>query len=337
MCGQFKKARLRWGAVCLLALFLLGAVRIDAAAVRSETEAERLLVPVGHTVGVKLFSRGVLVVKPPEGGTPAEACGLRSGDVILRCGAESVTSTEQFQTLLQKHGETAAALEVRRAGDHLTLSVEPERNEQGVYCIGAWIRDSMAGIGTVTYYDPETGTFGALGHGITDVDTRCLMPFANGAILPSAVKAVKKGQEGAAGELRGEFDLKRELGQLTANTDCGVFGRLDDASLAAQEALPVGSARRGDAVIRANVRGNAVEEYAIRILRVLENAKDSRDMVIEVTDPNLIALTGGIVQGMSGSPIIQDGKLVGAVTHVLVNDPTRGYGIFIENMLAAAG
>ena len=319
-----------------MGLFLLGAVRVDAAAA-SEKEAPRMLVPVGHTVGIKLFSRGVLVVKPPESDTPAAACGLRSGDVILSCGGENVTSTEQFRTLLQARGEAATDLQVSRDGDRLSLSVEPEDNGQGIYCIGAWIRDSMAGIGTVTYYDPADGTFGALGHGITDVDTACLMPFANGAILPSRVKAVNRGQCGAAGELRGDFDLTRELGNLSANTAAGVFGSVEDAACFPGEALPVGEPRKGPAVIRSNVQGDAVEEYEIEILRVIEHAKDNRDMVIEVTDEALIALTGGIVQGMSGSPIIQDGKLVGAVTHVLVNDPTRGYGIFIENMLEVAG
>ena len=323
-------------AVCLL-LFLWGSGAVNAvAAAPREHPAVRMLVPVGHTVGIKLFSRGVLVVKPPECDTPAAACGLRSGDVILRCGGETVTSTEQFRSLLQERGETATDLQVNRGGDRLSLSVEPEDNGQGVYCIGAWIRDSMAGIGTMTYYDPADGTFGALGHGITDVDTAQLMPFANGAILPSKVKAVNRGAAGAAGELRGDFDLTRELGSLSANTAAGVFGALEDTACALGDAMPVGMPEKGPATIRSNVWGDAVEEYGIEILRVVENAKDSRDMVIEVTDPELIALTGGIVQGMSGSPIIQDGKLVGAVTHVLVNDPTRGYGIFIENMLEAA-
>lgn len=332
-----QKARrlLRGGAVCLLALFFCGNVVVNAAA-STETTAARMLVPVGHTVGIKLFSRGVLVVKPPESDTPAAACGLRSGDVILCCGGEPVTSTEQFRALLQAQGESATDLQVNRAGDHLSLSVEPEDNGQGVYCIGAWIRDSMAGIGTMTYYDPVDGTFGALGHGITDVDTAQLMPFANGAILPSTVKAVNRGTAGAAGELRGNFDLTRDLGALSANTSVGVFGTLEEQPHTAAEALPVGTPKKGQAIIRSNVRGDAVEEFGIEILRVVENSRDCRDFVIEVKDPNLIELTGGIVQGMSGSPVIQDGKLVGAVTHVLLNDPCKGYGISMETMLNAA-
>ena len=233
--------------------------------------------------------------------------------------------------------ELLEELEVRRNGDSMTLSVEPERNDRGVYCIGAWIRDSMAGIGTMTYYDPATSTFGALGHGITDVDTAQLMPFSNGSILPSTVKAVKKGEAGSAGELRGDFDLTGDLGGLYANTSSGVFGTLEAAYAPAQaQAVMTGQPAAGPAVIRSNVRGDEVREYDIEILKTVPGSNDGRDMVISVTDPALVETTGGIVQGMSGSPILQDGKLVGAVTHVLLNDPTKGYGISIENMLKAA-
>ena len=334
MYERFRKARCfgRSAAAFCMALALCGSLRAGA-----EEMSPRMLVPVGHTVGIKLFSRGIVVVKLTEGGSPAKSCGLKTGDVILECGGITVTSTEQFQSLLQKT-EGSTALSVRREGDTMTLNVSPKANEQGVNCIGAWVRDSMAGIGTMTYYDPRTGAFGALGHGISDVDTAQLMPFSNGEILPSTVKAVKKGEAGCAGELRGEFDLNGGLGALYANTDRGVFGTLEgDAVLADPgEAIPTGAAKEGPAVIRANVRGDCVEEYDIKIVKVLSGARDGRDMVLAVTDPALIARTGGIVQGMSGSPIIQDGTLVGAVTHVLVNDPTRGYGIFIENMLEAA-
>ena len=296
-----------------------------------------MLVPVGHTVGIKLFSRGVVVVKLTDGGTPARECGLRTGDVIVKCGGNAVTSTEQFQSLLQKSGGSASNLQIERAGDSVTLSVEPSRNDQGVYCIGAWVRDSMAGIGTMTFYDPATGVFGALGHGITDTDTALLMPFSNGSVLPSTVKAVKKGEAGAAGELRGDFDLTRDLGQLYANTSSGIFGTLDTAGLRDDGAIPVGQAKAGPAVIRSNVQGDEVAEYEIEILKVVPTAGDGRDMVISVTDPGLIAVTGGIVQGMSGSPILQDGKIVGAVTHVLLNEPKKGYGILIDHMLEASG
>ena len=327
------KHLLRGGAALLLALLLCGAVGAGAA----DMTGTRMLVPVGHTVGIKLFSRGVLVVKLSEGGTPAKASGLQTGDVIVKCAGSAVTSTEQFQDLLQESGGKSTDLQVKRDGSSVTLSVEPEANDQGVYCIGAWIRDSMAGIGTVTYYDPATQTFGALGHGITDVDTAQLMPFSNGSILPSTVKAVKKGESGAAGELRGDFDLTGDLGSLYANTDSGVFGTLDaDASLSLGEAVPTGEAEPGPAVIRSNVRGDTVEEFDIEIVGVVSDASDGREMLLTVTDPELLELTGGIVQGMSGSPILQNGCLVGAVTHVLLNSPEKGYGVSIQRMLETA-
>ena len=329
--SQKAAAVLRCAAALCLAAILCGEARAGAAEMTG-----RMLVPVGHTVGIKLFSKGILVVKIPEGGSPARSCGLKRGDVILECGGVTVTSTEQFQSLLQKSPEEKTELEVSRNGESVTLRVEPEANEKGVYCIGAWVRDSMAGIGTMTYYDPKSGEFGALGHGITDVDTALLMPFSNGSILPSTVKAVRRGEAGSAGELRGDFNLTENLGELTANTACGVFGVMESGEYVDGAALPVGEARIGAAVIRSNVEGDETREYAIEILKVTADSPDGRDLVLSVTEPELIAKTGGIVQGMSGSPILQNGRIVGAVTHVLINDPTRGYGIFIENMLEAA-
>lgn len=348
MYESFQKAKrgLRGGAVFCLSLFLcagLLAAPASAAGVSqsSAVSSARMLVPVGHTIGIKMFSRGVLVVKLSDGGSPAKTCGLQTGDVILKCGGVGVTSTEQFQALLQNGGGQETDLQVRRGSSSMTLEVEPTQNEAGSWSIGAWIRDSMAGIGTMTFYDPATGAFGALGHGITDMDTALLMPFSSGSILPSTVKAVKRGEAGAAGELRGNFDLTRDLGTLYANTDSGIFGVADSTDFTNElpQALPMAEpseVKTGKATILSNVEGDDVKEYDIEIVKVFDNAADGRDLLISVTDPDLIALTGGIVQGMSGSPILQNGKFVGAVTHVLLNDPTKGYGIFVENMLEEA-
>ena len=328
MYEHFSKSILRQAAGMVLAMTLCA---VSALAAEGR---QRSVIPIGHTVGVKLFSHGVVVVRSPESGTPAQACGLKTGDVIEACGGKAVTSTEQFQSLLQSNGTEALELSVQRQGSPLTLSVAPERNEEGVCCIGAWIRDSMAGIGTMTYYDPASGTFGALGHGITDGDTAALLPFGSGAVLPSTVKAVKKGQEGSPGELRGQFDLTEDLGALYANTRCGVFGRLEaSCPLVQGTALPVGTPQAGAASILANVSGDEVREYSIEILRCAPQASDGREVVLRVTDPALTAITGGIVQGMSGSPILQNGAVVGAVTHVLLSDPTKGYGISMDTML----
>lgn len=345
---QTSKHRLRGGAAACLAALLLLPVCTGRAAAVSVTEtasgtaaSARELIPVGHTVGIKLFARGVLVVGLTPGKTPAKSCGLEKGDVILKCNGAAVTSSEQFQSMLQSAEGETVDLQVSRESSRKTMSVRPEQNDRGDWAIGAWIRDSMAGIGTMTFYDPAVGVFGALGHGITDTDTAQLMPFSSGSILPSTVKAVKKGEAGAAGELRGDFDLTAQLGTLSANTDCGVFGRLEDDGFTEnlRSAMPVAAAsevENGPAAILSNVEGDTVKEYRVEITKLSSDSNDPRDLLVTVTDPELIAATGGIVQGMSGSPILQNGKFVGAVTHVLLNDPTRGYGIFIENMLDAA-
>jgi len=336
MATEKNRRRRALAAVLGILMCVPGTLQARAA---SET---RELIPVGHTVGIKLFSDGVVVVGLEEvetengAASPGTACGLRLGDVIDSVDGKAVESSEQFAAMLQCGG--TVDLCVCREGQDLTLPATPALGADGTYRLGAWVRDSMAGIGTVTFYDPVSGAFGALGHGITDADTGLLLPMRDGAVMGSVVKAVKKGSAGDPGELRGDFDLTEDMGMLTDNTCRGVFGVIPNWQPVAGQPLPVAGredVRTGRAVIRSNVEGDAVEEYEIRILRLL-GSEGERNMLLEVTDPRLLERTGGIVQGMSGSPIIQDGKLVGAVTHVLVNDPTRGYGIFIENMLEAA-
>lgn len=302
-------------------------------------ETVRTLIPVGHTIGIKLFSEGVVVVGLAEVETgdglsaPGAVCGLKVGDVIEEANGNAVESSEQFAQMLQCGGTVELA--VSRDGTDLTLAAEPVLGPDGTYRLGAWIRDSMAGIGTVTFYDPETGAFGALGHGITDSDTGLLMPLGDGAVMDASVKAVKKGASGDPGELRGSFNLTEDMGTLCANTDRGIFGVLDQCDFALGEAVPVaspGEAHTGPAVILSNISGDMVETFDIELIRVVEGS-ETQNLLIRVTDPELIERTGGIVQGMSGSPILQDGKLIGAVTHVMIDDPTKGYGILIENML----
>lgn len=336
----------RAAAVCLGLLFTFTTyapgVRAEAAARKeAETLGIQSLVPVGHTVGVKLFADGVMVVALSDGDTPAKECGLRQGDIVLRFNGTDIASTEHLQMLLAENGEARSTMSVKRGSRLLTLPITPEKGEDGAYRLGAWIRDSMAGIGTITFYDPDSGVFGALGHGVTDIDTGQLMPLESGSVMDATVKAVKRGESGSPGELRGEFDLTRDSGRLFANTDCGLFGTIEGASnaLTGQEAVPVArrdEVRTGKASILANCGGDEVREYGVEIERIYPGSTPTRNLLVRVTDPELLAQTGGIVQGMSGSPILQDGKLVGAVTHVLINDAARGYGILIENMLDAA-
>ena len=328
-----------------LALALL--LTLPGAAAGTNCADGRKLVPVGRAVGIKLFSDGVLVVglSPVETAAgkicPGRDCGLKEGDVITHVAGDEVDTIEEVQALLAQHGEEPLSIQALRGQKRVRLTAAPVADSRGEYRLGVWLRDSIAGIGTVTFYDPESGLFAALGHGINDTDTAMLMPLETGAIMEATVADVKKGVSGQPGELHGEFDLKRDLGTLYANTDRGVFGRLGAGVTlgvgTGVEILPASQVREGPAVILSNVRGSEVEEFDVEIIHLYSGAEKTRNLTIRVTDPDLLAATGGIVQGMSGSPIIQEGKLVGAVTHVLVNDPTRGYGIFIENMLDAAG
>lgn len=325
------------GLICATSLLGLGQSAQAAA-----LEADRL-VPVGHTIGIKLFAEGVVVIGLAEVDTgsgvltPGVDCGLRVGDVIEEANGEEIESSEQFAALLQCGG--TVELNIIRDGEDLTLAAQPVLGADGTWRLGAWIRDSMAGIGTVTFYDPETGTFGALGHGITDTDTGLLMPLGDGSVMHASVKAVKRGSAGEPGELKGNFDLTHDMGELYANTERGVFGSLEAGAFPEDGAVPVARAdevQAGPAVILSNVSGDSVEAYDIEIIRVLDSA-GAQNLLLQVKDEALIQQTGGIVQGMSGSPILQNGKLIGAVTHVMVNEPTKGYGILIENMLAEAG
>ena len=324
-------------------LFLLALVLLPSTV---HAASPTRLIPVGRAVGIKLFSDGVVVVGTSEVVTetgrvnPAKNCGLKEGDIITHINSTEVDSIEEVETLLQQLEGEPMSIRATRGEKQVQLTA------RAVFCpadssykLGAWIRDSMAGIGTVTYYNPDTGAFGALGHGINDVDTALLMPLEEGSILPATVTGVKKGEAGTPGQLKGSF-APSSLGTLEGNTRQGIFGTLARTDWVTGAALEV--ARRdevecGPATILSNVSGDTVEEYSIEICKFYSGEDgDCRDFMISVTDPRLLETTGGIVQGMSGSPICQNGKIVGAVTHVLVNDPTRGYGIFIENMLEAA-
>lgn len=363
--GQRRTAALRLLAVCLAAAGLLSLTPAPAAAAGSgetaleawslggeaqpSAETVRTVIPLGRAVGIKLFSDGVLVVGLSEISTqqgtqaPAKDCGLQEGDIITHINNEEVDTIEEVRGILQEVGDSQMSIRCLRGEKQLQMTVQAVQcSTDGTYKLGAWIRDSMAGIGTMTFYDPDTGVFGALGHGISDVDTAQLMPLSSGSIMYAEVTDVKKGQSGNPGELHGAFQVSQDMGVLYANTQRGIFGHLTDQDMT-QGIEPVELATRdqvqvGEATILSNIAGDQVEEYTVEITRIYpENDDDPRNMMIKVTDPRLLETTGGIVQGMSGSPIIQNGKLVGAVTHVMINDPAQGYGIFAENMLTRAG
>ena len=303
------------------------------------------VVPCGTPFGIKMFTDGVLVVglsavETDSGpSSPGRTCGLKAGDIITHINGQEVNTIEEVQDILGDEQGDAMTLRATRNGKPVQLSVQAIQNIQGSYQLGVWLRDSMAGIGTMTFYDPDSGVFAALGHGINDVDTATLMPMESGSIMYASVTDVKKGESGAPGELHGSFDVNRDLGDLYANTNLGIYGVLRDGALSPRgEAVEVAAREEvhvGGATILSNIAGEQVEEYQVEITHVYPAAAgDTRNLMVQVTDPRLLETTGGIVQGMSGSPILQDGKLVGAVTHVLVNDPTRGYGILAENMVS---
>ncbi len=332
---------LRLAVAALVLVGMMGAVPALAA----ESSGPRTLVPVGRAVGVKLFSDGVMVVGfsqvPAAQGEsiPAKECGLREGDVITHINAAEVDTIEAVQAQLAQIGGECMSIRALREGKQIQLTAQAVKcSTDGNYKLGAWLRDSMAGIGTVTYYDPATGAFGALGHGINDVDTAQLMPMESGGVLKATVSDVKKGRRGEPGELHGDLTMDKDIGELERNTSYGIFGTLTGDALTDAKPVEVASREQihtGSALIYANVAGDEVRQYEVEITKLFPKAEDGRDMMVKVTDPALIAATGGIVQGMSGSPILQDGRIVGAVTHVLIGDSTQGYGISMENMLLA--
>ncbi len=304
----------------------------------------------GNTVGVKLKIDGILViavsdVEAPDGQktVPARDTGIKPGYIITGVNDKRMNDVED----LIKEVEHSAGTPVKVAYKYGSLKgvayVTPVKAaEDRKYHIGLWVRDSTAGIGTLTYYDPATRDFGALGHGITDIDTGTLMPVESGEILESNILGVKMGRSGTPGELKGIFIEDTKLGSINKNSEVGIYGKLDESAITriSGSLYPIGvkaDVRVGPASILSNIDGKSIEEFSIDIQKVSrQNLNGSKGMIIKITDRKLLDTTGGIVQGMSGSPIIQDGKIVGAVTHVLVNDPTRGYGIFIEAMLKNA-
>ena len=298
--------------------------------------AATLLIPVGEVIGLQLKDDRVTIESfDAELGAAAQAAGLEVGDEILTIDDKPIHCAEDIrQALKQSDGDVH--LQIRRGRQTRQLELSPVVTKDGPK-LGVLLKEGITGIGTVTYYDPQSGTFGALGHGVNDPDGE-LVVMSQGLAYAAQVDTVRKGRAGEPGQLMGAVTDPEPLAQLSKNTPQGVFG--SGSLLFRGDPLPAASAseiRTGPATIRSTVQNGTVREYSVEILKIYPGSgADGRNMVLRITDPALLEATGGIVQGMSGSPIIQDGKLVGAVTHVLVNDPTTGYGIFIENMLDAA-
>ena len=298
--------------------------------------ADTMLVPVGRVVGLEIGDDRVVVAAYDDAiGGRARQAGLEIGDEILEIDGVRIDSAEDVRKILTR-SDGAVELLVCRDGKERTLHLSPCITGDGPK-LGVYLRCGITGIGTVTYYDPDTGAFGTLGHAVSNGSGQTV-DLVKGSVYRASVLSVKRGMSGEPGQLRGAFSSDDPIGVLWSNTSRGVFGRVDIPWEG--EAVPTADrddVKTGVAMIRSTVAGDAVRDYSVEIVKIYPGDRaDGRNLLLRVTDPALLEATGGIVQGMSGSPIIQDGKLIGAVTHVLVNDPTTGYGIFIENMLDAA-
>lgn len=296
------------------------------------------LIPGGTPIGIKILTQGVVVVRVQEG-SPAEKAGIRKGDNIIIANGEKISSSTQLSQIISEAKETEIKITFIREGKKNSVNFKPQFSEQdSTYKAGIWIKDSSAGVGTLTFIDPETGIFGALGHPISDYETGKLLPLGSGEIVNAVITGCEKGESGVPGELFGSFASNVACGEITKNCEQGIFGTT--ASKASGEALPIAfrsEVKIGKATILTTIEGTTPKEYEVEIERIIQSpSARSKNIIVKVTDSKLLEITGGIVQGMSGSPIIQDGKLVGAITHVFVSDPTRGYGIFIEDMLKEA-
>ena len=345
---RFKRKGIRAIAFLLCALTLIslstGFFRFDATAADLSYKNVRLI-PGGVPFGVKFNTEGVVVVGfcdldgLSKTQNPAYVAGLRPKDVIKKVNGKDLADAEELTKAIENSAGREISVTYTRAGRECTVKITPAYSkDEGKYKTGIWVRDSGAGIGTVTYILPKTGEFGGLGHGICDGESGELIPMERGVVVDVKISAVKKGIAGEPGEVKGSLG-KQKLGTLRCNTDCGVFGVFSKLPEDLGAAMPISTRdeiKCGEAELLCTLDDSGRQSYKIEISSINRRSEGSKCFIIKVNDPKLIEKTGGIVQGMSGSPIIQNGKIVGAVTHVMINDPTVGYGIFIENMLSVA-
>ena len=305
------------------------------------------VIPVGNIAGVKLYTNGVLVVGMSEiegednkTYKPYENTGIEEGDTIVKVNDNLVNSTDELIEKVNMSKGEKVEIEYIHEEETKECSITPVKTSEEEYKLGLWVRDSAAGVGTVTFYEPATQSFGALGHGITDIDTGDLLNIASGEFVTAKVLNIKKGEDGNPGKIQGTVEDQKTIGEITKNTEFGIYGKIEDlSSLNIDTSKEMEVAMReeiqtGKATILCSLDNQTVKEYEIEITKIYrDNNYNNKSMEIKVTDEELIERTGGIIQGMSGSPIIQNGKFVGAVTHVLVNSSTEGYAIFGDLML----
>lgn len=300
------------------------------------------VIPVGKAIGMKMYTEGVLVVgmSEIEGKKPYENSGIEAGDTILEINNTKINSTDELiECVNSSKGEK---IEIKYVSDEeeKTVNIKPVKTSENEYKLGLWVRDAAAGVGTLTFYEPSTRNFASLGHGINDVDTYELIHVANGELVTTNILDIVKGIDGTPGEIRGSIDNGITLGKIYKNTSFGVYGNISNVGiLNLNNSKEIEVANRseiktGKAEIMCELENGKIETYEIEIQKIFsENNQNNKSMLIKVTDENLIEKTGGIIQGMSGAPIIQNGKFIGAVTHVLVNDSKTGYAVFADLMI----
>lgn len=316
--------------------------------VSTSAASDKLVIPGGMPIGIYLETDGVLVLGTERmrgvNGLNYEPAAhlIKEGDYIVGINEKTIEDKKELSKVVSNLTSEEVILRVRREGEEIDVKIKPVQTGIDEYKLGIWVRDNAQGLGTLTFMT-STGKFGALGHGIHDVDTGELLEISSGNLYKASIRDIEKGKHGTPGGMQGMivYSGYHLLGNITKNGDAGIYGTIDkiDAVFQEQEPLEIAFKEQiveGPAKIRCTVDGTT-KNYDIQITKVDTRSREvNKGLVIKVTDPKLLDITGGIVQGMSGSPIIQNDKLVGAVTHVLVNDPTRGYGIFIENMLDTA-
>ncbi len=305
------------------------------------------VIPVGSSIGLKLYTNGVLVVGMSEIENiennklkPYQNSGIKEGDLIVCINEKEITTTaELVEQVNSSKGENLNIKYVRN-GEVSVANIKPAKVSENEYKLGLWVRDAAAGVGTISFYEPSTHGFAALGHGILDIDTEELLSIATGEVVTTDILSITKGEKGKPGEMKGSIVNQTTIGEISKNTEFGIYGKLtnltalgiskeNEVEVALREEIQLGSAK-----ILCNLENNTRKEYNIEIEKIYKNNNaNNKSMLIKVTDQALLEKTGGIIQGMSGSPIIQNGKFVGAVTHVLVNDPTKGYGVFGDIMI----
>lgn len=321
-------------------LTLLGIIPVKSETIK--TVEENTVLVSGHSFGIKLYTDGVMVVGTKDitvnGKTvnPSEEAGVSVGDIIVSINGEKVYSSDRVSEILNDNNGKAFRIRINRNGEYRDLSLEPIYvDSEGAYKAGMWVRDSTAGIGTITFFNPSNSSVAALGHPITDVDTGEIMPILDGQAVETTVTSVTRSTSSETGSICCDFSNK-EIGELSKNTTHGIYGSYTDKTDLSkcceyEVALPQ-EVQKGFCQIITTVDENGPKVYSAEITKINQN-DDEKNMVIKITDEELIKITGGIVQGMSGSPIIQNGKLIGAITHVIVNNPLKGYAVFAQTML----